>query len=96
VTAGIDDAKAVPLGVGENHKVGIGFVPVPGDTPGAESDQALHLGGLIGGVPGIEVEVHPGMILSRVSLRARDSPGPGLPSAGTSAAQSSATSYLGT
>src|SRR5215468_9130106 len=65
VTAGIDDAKAVALGIGENHEIRIGFVPVPVDALGAESDQALHLGGLIGGVAGVQVRVYPGMILGR-------------------------------
>ena len=63
MTAGIDDAKAVALGIGENHKIGIGSVPVPVDALGTESDQALDLGGLIGGVAGVEVGVYPGCLL---------------------------------
>lgn len=65
VTAGIDNTKAVALGVGENHKIGTGFVPVPVDTFGTESDQSLHLGGLIGGVARVQVRVYPGMIPDR-------------------------------
>ena len=77
MTADIDDAKAVALGIGENHKIGIGFIPVPVDALGTESDQALHLGGLIGGVAGVQVRVYPGMILDR-----RFAPGQGQSRAG--------------
>src|SRR5262249_53861742 len=59
VAAGTDAAEAVAFGVGKNHEVGIGVVPVPLDALGAESDQARPLGGLIGGVAGVQVQMHP-------------------------------------
>ena len=60
MTAGVYDAKAVAFCVGENHEVGIRLVPIPVDTLSAESDQALHLGGLIVGVGGVQIRMHPG------------------------------------
>ena len=44
--AGIDDAEAVPFGIGEYHEIGVSRIRVPLHTCGAEVDQALDLGGL--------------------------------------------------
>ena len=53
----VDHAEAVALGVGEDHVVGVGRLPVPVDLGRPEADEALDLGGL---VLGVEVEVDPG------------------------------------
>jgi hypothetical protein len=96
VTAGIDDAKAVAFGIGENHEVGAGLLPVPFDALFAESHQARYLGRLIGGVPRVQVRVHPRMVLDRRVAAGQGQSRARLASTGTSSAQSSVTSYLGT
>src|SRR5829696_7101619 len=61
--AGVDDAEAVAVGVGENDEVGIVRVEVPADAYRTERDQAFHFRGLVGGVAGVEVEVDARLLL---------------------------------
>ena len=48
--AGVDDADPVAHGIGEDDEVRVVGVQVPVDPLGADRDQPLHLGGLLGGV----------------------------------------------
>jgi hypothetical protein len=52
--AGIDDAEAVGLGIGENDEVGVVRVRVPVHAVGSESGEPLDLGYLVGCIAGIE------------------------------------------
>jgi hypothetical protein len=53
--AGIDDAEAVGLGIGESDEVGVVRVPVPVHAPGSERDEPLDLGYLVGCTAGMEI-----------------------------------------
>ena len=59
----VDDSKTVALGVGENHEIGVLGIEVPIDPLGAKRKEPRHLGGLIGGIAGIQVQVDPRMLL---------------------------------
>lgn len=56
--AGVDNAEAVAFGVGEHHEVGILRIEIPVDTLGAKRHKSLHLGGLIGGITGVQIQVN--------------------------------------
>lgn len=63
--AGVDDAEAVAVRVGEHDEVGVVGVEVPVDALGAQGYQALDLRGLVGGVTGVQVQMNPRMLLGR-------------------------------
>ncbi len=91
-TAGVDDAESVALGIGQHDEVRALVVAIPVDALSYEGHEALDFGCLVGGVAGVEIQVHPRVSCTGDSLSPSDRPGPGLPSAGTSTVQSSAIS----
>lgn len=59
LVAGIYDAEAVAVRVGEDDEVGVGRITIPVDPLSAEADDALNLRGLLRGVRRHQIEMHP-------------------------------------
>ena len=56
---GADDTEAVALGIGEHDKVSVTGIKIPVDALGTQGHQPPGLGGLIGRVPGVQVQMDP-------------------------------------
>jgi len=59
----IDDAEPVALGIGQDDEVGVVRVPIPVDARHTKSDEPLDLGGLVGSIACVEIQMDSGGLL---------------------------------
>lgn len=92
--AGVDDAEPVAVGVGEHDEVRVLRVQVPLHPLSTQGHQPIHLGGLLGGVVRVQVQVDPRMLLDRCLTQPERQLDPG-PAAGINTTQSPSISLRG-
>ena len=84
LVAEVDDAEPVAVGVGEHDEVRVVGIAVPIDALGAEGQEPLRLGALLGCTVHVKVEVQPGLVLQRCLAALQRDLRPAPPSGGTS------------
>jgi hypothetical protein len=73
----VDDAEAVPLGVGQHDEVRVEGKAVPVDPPRAQRHQPVRLRLLLGGAGDVQVQVVPRVIIRRRLAGLQRDHGPG-------------------
>ena len=63
--AGVDHTEAIAVRIGQHDEVRVGRIHVPRHTCGAEADEAIDRGSLLGSIVDDEVDVDPRMVLRR-------------------------------